>query len=111
MNDQQFIYLFSGILCLQICIKYLKHIIKQKRPIATKTYGMPSSRSAVMTFILTYLIMIHKFPNQTIIIVSLIVSSSLYMKYRLQEHSMNQLLCGSILGILFGFLIWKLQRL
>jgi len=44
MKDYQIIVLISGIFLSQILAKTLKKIIKQSRPIKSKTYGMPSSR-------------------------------------------------------------------
>ena len=56
MNEKEIIIFFSSILFINIFVKILKRVLKKKRPIPTKTYGMPSSKSSVMTFILVYLL-------------------------------------------------------
>ena len=65
MNDYQIIIFFVSVLFLNIMVKYLKGVLKEKRP-NNKCYGMPSSKSTVLTFILIYLINIHKYKNKTV---------------------------------------------
>ena len=104
MNDIEVIKFFFGILFIQIIVKIFKKIIKQSRPIASKTYGMPSSRSAVMTFIVLYLILTNKFTMKTKLLISLFVLCSLTMKFVIKEHSLLQLFCGSIIGIILAII-------
>ena len=72
MNNNQIVVFFSSILFLNILVKLLKNLIKESRPISTKTFGMPSSKSTIITFMLIYLISIHNYTNQTLIIIFVI---------------------------------------
>ena len=54
MKDHNAILLISGILFSQVLAKILKKIIKQSRPIKSKTYGLPSSRATIISFIIFY---------------------------------------------------------
>ena len=109
MKNYEFILLFTGILLCLITAKILKKIIKQNRPIKSKTYGMPSSRSIVLTFIVFYLIFTNNFSIKAKYIVFVLLFLSLIMKYLLKEHSLNQLLVGSILGFIISFLFSKIK--
>lgn len=104
MKDYQVIILISGILFSQILAKILKKIIKQRRPIKSKTYGMPSSRSTIISFIVFYLIFINKFKLSTKFIIIIIGLISLSMKYIIKEHSIYQLIVGGILGTTIAYL-------
>jgi membrane-associated phospholipid phosphatase len=104
MKDYQVIILISGILFSQIIAKTLKKIIKQSRPIKSKTYGMPSSRSTVVSFIVFYLILTNKFKLSTKFIIIILGLLSLSMKYIIKEHSIYQLIVGGILGIIIAYL-------
>ena len=104
MKDYQVIILISGILFSQIFVKILKEIIKQNRPIKSKTYGMPSSRSTVISFIVFYLIFVNKFKLSTKFIIIILVLLSLSIKYIIKEHSIYQLIVGGILGIIIAYL-------
>ena len=104
MKDYQVIVLISGILFSQIIAKTLKKIIKQSRPIKSKTYGMPSSRSTIVSFIVFYLILTNKFKSSTKFIIIIIGLISLSMKYIIKEHSIYQLIVGGILGTTIAYL-------
>ena len=104
MKDYQIIVLISGILFSHILAKILKNIIKQSRPIKSKTYGMPSSRSTVVSFIVFYLILTNKFKLSTKFIIIILGILSLSMKYVIKEHSIYQLIVGGILGITIAYL-------
>ena len=105
MKDYQVIILISGIFLSQILAKTLKKIIKQHRPIKSKTYGMPSSRSTVVSFIVFYLILTNKFKLSTKFIIIILGLLSLSMKYIIKEHSIYQLIVGGILGIIIAYLL------
>ena len=104
MKDYQVIVLISGIFLSQILAKTLKKIIKQSRPIKSKTYGMPSSRSTVVSFIVFYLILTNNFKLPTKFIIIILGLLSLSMKYVIKEHSIYQLIVGGILGIIIAYL-------
>lgn len=105
MKDYQVIILISGIFFSQILAKTLKKIIKQSRPIKSKTYGMPSSRSTVVSFIVFYLILINKFKLSTKFIIIILGLLSLSMKYIIKEHSIYQLIVGGLLGTIIAYLL------
>ena len=71
MKDNNVIFLMSGILFSQIIAKLLKKLIKQSRPTLSKTYGMPSSRATIISFIVFYLIFTNKFKTKTRLILIL----------------------------------------
>ena len=105
MYDYQVIILISGILFSQILAKILKKIIKQDRPVKSKTYGMPSSRSTIISFIVFYLILTNKFKLSTKFIIIITGLISLSMKYIIKEHSIYQLIFGCLLGIIIAYLL------
>ena len=102
MNDKEVIVLFVGILILNIFVKVLKKIIKESRPIKTNTYGMPSSKSTITTFILVYLIC--NFKVKTILYLIILGVVIILIKYIYQEHSLSQLIVGSIIGFIFAII-------
>lgn len=104
MKDYQVIILIFGIFLSQILAKTLKKIIKQSRPIKSKTYGMPSSRSTVVSFIVFYLILTNKFKLSTKFIIIILGLLSLSMKYIIKEHSIYQLIVGGLLGTTIAYL-------
>mgnify|MGYP001442625123 CR=1 FL=1 len=104
MKDYQVIILISGILFSQILAKILKKIIKHDRPVKSKTYGMPSSRSTIISFIVFYLILTNKFKLSTKFIIIIIGLISLSMKYIIKEHSIYQLIVGGLLGTTIAYL-------
>jgi len=106
MKENQIILLLGGILFSQIISKILKKIIKQSRPIKTKTYGMPSSRATILSFIVFYLILTNKLSNKSNFIIILIGLISLFMKYYLKEHSLSQLIFGIILGSIIAYIFY-----
>tara|TARA_R110002074_G_scaffold350244_6_gene521254 strand:- start:1417 stop:1749 length:333 start_codon:yes stop_codon:yes gene_type:complete len=105
MNNNQIVVFFSSILFLNILVKLLKNLIKESRPISTKTFGMPSSKSTIITFMLIYLISIHNYTNQTLIIIFVISILIIYIKHLYKEHSFLQLLVGVIIGFIFAKII------
>jgi membrane-associated phospholipid phosphatase len=106
-SDKEALKFFGGLLSLQIIVKLVKRILKESRPIKTKTYGMPSTRSAFMFFIVTYLIFTNNLKNETKLLLISGALLSIYMKYHLKEHTINQLLVGGLIGIGYAYLIYK----
>lgn len=106
MNDKDAIKLLVGIFLSFVIAKVLKRIIKQGRPIKGKTYGMPSSRATLMTFIVVFLLS-YNFKDKTKFIIIVLGLLTLFMKYYLKEHSFNQLLAGFILGLLIAYITYK----
>tara|TARA_B100000927_G_scaffold42218_1_gene30082 strand:+ start:8713 stop:9060 length:348 start_codon:yes stop_codon:yes gene_type:complete len=112
MNNVDVCLFITGIISLQIVVKILKRIIKQKRPSQklNSDYGMPSTRAAVVLFIATYLFLTTKNLSKiTKIFILMFALLSCYMKYYLKEHSLEQLIVGGLIGILTGFLFNKIR--
>ena len=105
MNNNQIVVFFSSILFLNILVKLLKNLIKESRPISTKTFGMPSSKSTIITFMLIYLISIHNYTNQTLIIIFVLSILIIYIKHLYNEHNFLQLIAGVIIGFIFAKII------
>ena len=108
MDDKNIIKLGLGIIIVQAIVKLLKKIIRQPRPNGStlKTYGMPSSRTAIVFFVVTYLIfsLKRKTTNKIIILLSVGLLSA-FLKFIMKEHSFIQLLIGGIIGFSFGYLL------
>lgn len=107
MNDINSIKLIGGILITQIIVKILKKYFKIQRPIKTKTYGFPSSRAAVITFIVSFIILTNKLQQKTKIIIISIAAISIILKMFLKEHYFDQLFVGSIIGFIIAYLFSK----
>ena len=107
MKEHRGVLFLSGILFAQLISKIFKRIIKQSRPIKSKTYGMPSSRATIISFIVFFLIFTNKFSTKTKTIMIIIGIISLSMKYVIHEHSLSQLFVGVILGLILAY-IFKL---
>ena len=107
MDDKTVIKFIGGITVSFILVKILKNILKEPRPILGKTYGMPSSRSTIMAFILFFLLINYEFKTSTKIILVILTLLCLSIKYYLKQHSINQLLVGFILGIIIAYIINK----
>ena len=107
MEDKTAIKFIGGITGSFILVKILKNILKEPRPILGKTYGMPSSRSTIMAFIVVFLLLNYKFKVETKYIIIILGLISIYLKYYLKEHSIKQLIAGLILGIIIAYIITK----
>lgn len=95
----------------------LKHLIKQPRPQRaikinkqdvkhSKTYGMPSGHAQLVFHNLVYLSLLIK--NNTIAAASSFIALlTLYQRYVFRMHTFSQLICGSLLGSLSGYLFYK----
>lgn len=106
MNDLQIQNLIFGILLTIIIVKILKHIFKFNRPNLSKGYGFPSTRSSVIFFITTFMILCNKLNNKTIKNMLIIAFIICFLKYVLNEHSFIQLLVGSIIGFIMAKIMY-----
>lgn len=117
-------YFIVGICLSFIVNNILKGIIKQPRPkfntkevsIALQTsavryilgydiYGMPSGHAQTSFFITTFIYLVTR---QVLITFFMILLSIMVMFQRViyNEHTISQVLVGSIIGILFGFFVY-----
>ena len=110
MNNNQIIVFFSSILFLNILVKLLKNLIKQSRPVRTKTHGMPSSKSTIIAFMVIYLISIGDYDRRTLIIIFVLSILIIYIKHLYNEHSLLQLIVGAIIGFIFAKIIFYLTN-
>tara|TARA_B100001094_G_C18082115_1_gene745769 strand:+ start:328 stop:669 length:342 start_codon:yes stop_codon:yes gene_type:complete len=110
MNDSQTQKLGIGILLSIIIVKILKNYFKIARPdINLKGYGFPSTRGAVIFFIITYLIFNNKLSKKTKILLLLIALFVCFLKYYMNEHSIFQLFCGALIGILISYILTNMH--
>ena len=105
MNDKKCIIFFSGLILLQYIVKILKKYIKQSRPMKSNTNGMPSTKSATISYISTFLILHYNLNNETKLkLIILTIIGFLYKLYY-KEHTKMQILCGIIIGIIYAYLV------
>jgi acid phosphatase family membrane protein YuiD len=107
-SDKYVLKLFLGLIFLQIFVKFLKKLFKESRPIKSNTYGLPSTKAATLVFIATYLILTNKLNSSTVLILLVALILPLFMKYYSREHSMKQIVVGSIIGLSVAYIIVKL---
>jgi len=106
--------------CNTIVNKILKNIIKQKRPDngirimneeynGVEKYGMPSGHAQSCFFSLTFLYLVKGSPAW-LIIELFIGLVSLYQRFKYKQHTVEQLLVGSILGIIFAYFSFSITK-
>jgi len=110
MKDKNALIFLSGLVSLQYTVKFLKNIIKEDRPIKSKTYGMPSTKSATLFYTLGYLIGTNNFKKNTIYLMFLIALIGLLYKLYYKEHSLKQIVIGSIIGLIYSYLIIRISH-
>ncbi|XP_019871737.2 dolichyldiphosphatase 1-like [Aethina tumida] len=129
-RDLHTITFFIGTLCSEVLNYCIKHTVCEERPLRRDhqyvEYGMPSSHSQFVWFFATYVIYfvfirLHHLNNNTIIEnVSkfLIISSSVVMallvsisRIYLHYHTIAQVLCGALVGVLFATVWFALTYL
>tara|TARA_B110000208_G_scaffold99432_1_gene124137 strand:+ start:125 stop:466 length:342 start_codon:yes stop_codon:yes gene_type:complete len=103
-NGEAILFL-GGILIVIILVKQIKLYIREERPNKSKGYGMPSTRSAIITFILFYLLFTYNYYIITKIILFVITGIIIYLKYYVKDHSALQLSMGSLLGFIISFIV------
>jgi len=104
-SDRDVLLFFGGLVSLQFIVKLVKQLIKEDRPIKSKTYGMPSTRAAFMCFIVAYLILTNQLERRTILLLIGGLFISLYVKFHMKEHSLRQIVIGSCIGVGYAYLI------
>jgi acid phosphatase family membrane protein YuiD len=108
MNDKTALIFYIGIISLQYIVKFLKNIIKEDRPIKKNTYGMPSTKSATLFFIIGFLILKYKYENYTILKLFFLAFVGVLYKLYFKEHSIKQIIAGGLLGLLYSYIIYNL---
>lgn len=112
MENKTFQSFIVGFIAVQIVIKLLKKIIKQKRPVGAKStdYGMPSRRAGMTFFIISFLLLcINNISMLSLIISTIFMAGNLGLKFIHNEHSILQLFVGSIIGAFFGYIFYNLS--
>ena len=99
---------------------YLTNLIKQKNPshpikflesetYSKKRYGMPSFHSQNMFFSIGYsFFILNNFIWKLVLL--LIGFAVIYERYVFRDHTMEQLLYGSILGLLLGYISYFIVK-
>jgi len=119
-------YFSIGAVCCSLTVKVVKRVIQQPRPPpeavlrrkAKKSYGMPSTHSATITFFATYILLAatylpvhHSFPlNSTSRVVPVLITFPwavmiVMSRVWLGHHTWAQVLAGSAYGVVFAF-VW-----
>lgn len=115
------IYYILGVLFISLSNNFLKYYIKQPRPTHQKSlfnfekkhynshysqkYGMPSGHSQLIWFNVIYIGCILK--NLYFFILSLALAlNTMRQRYVYRNHTMNQIIIGSILGICIGYIFY-----
>ena len=109
-----FLYLNSGL------NKLLKNIIKEPRPKkqifkfleefhGSDIYGMPSghAQSVAFTIIYSYLTIQSDFTTIIFLFIGLL---TLYQRYKYGRHTINQLIAGFIIGLIFGMIVYYVTK-
>ena len=105
MKDKNIIIFYGGLILLQYLVKFLKKIIKEDRPIKSKTYGMPSTKSATLFYIMTYLMIMNNIEKRTKIILFMLAIVGILYKLMYKEHSYEEVIIGAIIGIFYGYIV------
>ena len=105
MKDKNIIIFYGGLILLQYLVKFLKKIIKEDRPIKSKTYGMPSTKSATLFYIMTYLMIMNNIEKRTKIILFMLAIVGILYKLMYKEHSYEQVIIGAIIGIFYAYIV------
>lgn len=109
MENKVFQSFIVGLIAVQLFIKFLKKVIKQKRPEGAthKDYGMPSRRAGISLYTVCYLLLFIKNISWLSVIVSIIfVAGNFGLKFIHREHSIPQLLVGGVIGSIFGYIFY-----
>lgn len=86
-------------------IKFLDHdrFAKKNRP-----FGMPSGHSESVFFSLAFICMFFHRINSWVILFAIIGVITMYQRYTFHNHTVTQLIMGAIVGIVFGYMAYKL---
>jgi len=89
-------------------IKFLDHdrFAKKKRP-----FGMPSGHSESVFFSLAFIYMFFHRINNWVILFAIIGVITMYQRYTFHNHTVTQLIMGAIVGIVFGYMAYKLTSI
>ena len=95
----------GGLVFIIILVKCLKKLIRAPRPYMEKdsTFGMPSTRAASLFFIITFLILVNKVSQRTIVFLIGCAVICCVVKYVMKEHSLPQLVAGAIMGVVIAY--------
>lgn len=94
------------LLCSIALNQLLKKYIKEERPVPSNTYGMPSGHAQMMWFIVWY----NMNEIKNIYIQLFLFLSALFISYdrvRREKHTVKQVVVGTIIGSLFGYITSK----
>lgn len=94
------------LLCSIALNQLLKKYIKEERPVPSNTYGMPSGHAQMMWFIVWY----NMNEIKNIHIQLFLFLSALFISYdrvRREKHTMKQVVVGTIIGSVFGYITSK----
>ena len=111
MNNKQIQTFMIGLAMVIVIVKILKKVIRMHRPImnAKKTFGMPSTRAASLSFIMLFIILNNqRISKKTLTISILVILFCCSLKYFMKEHSILQLCMGSLVGLSIAYYLTKM---
>lgn len=110
MKEYEIQKLVVGLVSVMLLVKILKRILRHPRPSMTdnSTYGMPSTRSASLFFMMVFLLLVHELSTKTIALMIGGVVFCCTIKYIMKEHSLEQLVAGAVLGSIMGYIVYLL---
>ena len=106
MKDEDVQKFIIGLTIVILITRFLKNILKISRPKKSSTYGMPSSKSSTLFYIIVFLLLFNKLSKETILIMIASILICCGIKYYSKEHSMFQLLVGAILGLSIAYIVY-----
>lgn len=104
--------------------KAIKHMYKESRPLhgvemetvnifnlggIKDIYGMPSGHAQSVAFSLSYLYFVQKNLFMTFFHFCILVLT-IFQRWNYRKHTWNQLLVGTILGLLIGFVTFQITK-
>jgi membrane-associated phospholipid phosphatase len=110
-----YLYVFFFIMN-SVLNQLLKHIFHQRRPSHSKSiinettdqYGMPSGHAQSVFFSTSFLYFV-KGPFPFVLLELCISMLTLYQRWSYRQHTINQLILGSLVGIMFSWWIMRIS--
>jgi membrane-associated phospholipid phosphatase len=122
LNQKKYLFsYFIFFIANTLVNKILKNIIKEKRPengikimnenyAGLEKYGMPSGHAQSSFFSISFLCFVKGFSITTIFEL-FIAGLTLFQRWKYKNHTLEQLLVGSIFGMVFAYISFNITKL
>jgi membrane-associated phospholipid phosphatase len=110
-NRKPYLIAFLGGFAVNTLVnQVLKNWIKQDRPKPIdNNYGMPSLHAQSVSYATAYLYFVKK--STVYLLAELVICFvTLYQRWKTHMHTPEQLAAGSLIGTLFGYVVYELTR-